>query len=116
VHVVTVRAVRDVARRLVARGHFGALVAVAVAVEVGVPVLGIHHVGVGDVDGFVAIVVDPVAELGRALEHRGVGVVAVGVVVHVVGGRLAVLDARAGIALPVAVRVEVQGLAEPFVR
>ena len=103
--VVAVGAVRDIARGRAARagrlGHRGVAVAIAVAVLV-----------VGDrretlVDRRVAVVVETVAELGRAGIHGVARVVAVGAVRHI-AGRLRAGDlggaARAeGVAIGVAV-------------
>ncbi len=72
--VVAVGRVRDVASRWRARRRHR--VGVAVRVAVGVPV---ERLGEIVVDRAVAVVVEPVAALGRAREDGGVRVVAVGV-------------------------------------
>ena len=118
VGIVAVPAGGFVARGLLAldQGR-GAVVAVAVAVHVVVPLGGRRgvQVAVVVVDQAVAVVVDAVALLGGRGVDGAVAVVAVVRVAGVAAGHAAVLGAGGGVALAVTVGVLVEGRGDPLV-
>ncbi len=105
VGVVAVGVVGHVAFGLRARDQALIGIAVAVAVRVQEPLLG----GKALVHVPVAVVVDPVTDLGLGPVDVGIGVVAVVAILHVSLGCLARQQGHLGIAVAVVVRVRVPG-------
>ena len=110
--VVAVAAFRDVSTGRFAGPYGGAVCAVSVGVGIGMPVGGVDG---AVIDFGVAVVVDAIADLeGSGVGHR-VNIIAVGGGGDVAGTGVAGVDGGVTVAIPIAIRVGVPSVHDPFV-